>query len=211
MNELFTGQVPIGNGHRLVAEVSPEHGYLDGIADWMTQQAPVSRPANIDAIRLRLLAMKEEVGARRRLAVAENQVVPLHISDDPLIHSPPKVVAVDLRGRTLILRLDVAPTLRWIQAFKTVNYRTAQMGGEPSDFGFQGKEASLTFRYNDLNGATAQPIVDDFKRFLTYAKDKYQAEIEQELSAKNAAEVSRKAAEIAEEKRRLELQQQIRL
>jgi serine/threonine protein kinase len=50
LNEMFTGQVPHGKGHKLIAEVMPTCGYLDLLVDRMMQASPDERP-DIGSIR----------------------------------------------------------------------------------------------------------------------------------------------------------------
>lgn len=51
LNEMFTGHVPLGTGHRSIGSVQPTWGYLDAIVDAMIRQDAAARPDSIDAIR----------------------------------------------------------------------------------------------------------------------------------------------------------------
>lgn len=44
LNEMFTGEVPEGKGHKLIAAESPEHAELDALVDAMLQTDPSERP-----------------------------------------------------------------------------------------------------------------------------------------------------------------------
>ena len=45
LNELFTGQLALGRGHKLIGSLAPQFAYLDELIDKMLQQSPEERPA----------------------------------------------------------------------------------------------------------------------------------------------------------------------
>jgi len=45
LNELFTDQLPLGKGHKLIASIAPEYAGLDALIDLMLRQSPEERPA----------------------------------------------------------------------------------------------------------------------------------------------------------------------
>lgn len=56
LNELFTGEVLQGTGHKKIATASPEFGYLDALVERMVRQSPNDRPASVAEIRQELVA-----------------------------------------------------------------------------------------------------------------------------------------------------------
>jgi serine/threonine protein kinase len=48
LNQMFTGTIPAGKDHRLIATVVPELGYLDELVDRMMQHSPERRPDIIE-------------------------------------------------------------------------------------------------------------------------------------------------------------------
>jgi hypothetical protein len=211
IHELFTGEVPHGKGHRLIADVAAEYGYLDEIVTWMTQQAPDSRPTTIDDVRLRLLAKRREVTARRQLDSAKVQVVSRTESTDALIASPPRLVDMDFRDGTLFLKLSSPVTSSWIQSFQNTNYQRAQMGAGPADFSFSGAQATLAFRYNAPTPQNVQGVVDDFKRFLDLGAAAYKEKVDRELRRREEEAQRQKAKEIDQESKRLEVLKNVKI
>jgi len=47
LHEMYIGDVPLGTGHRRVADVAPTFAYLDALIDLMRRQSPDERPATI--------------------------------------------------------------------------------------------------------------------------------------------------------------------
>lgn len=47
LNEMYTGEVPAGSDYRLIASVSAQRGYLDGLVDMMRRQFADGRPNSI--------------------------------------------------------------------------------------------------------------------------------------------------------------------
>ena len=56
LNELFTGEVLQGTGHKQIATVAPDYGYLDALVERMVRQSPNDRPASVAEIREELVA-----------------------------------------------------------------------------------------------------------------------------------------------------------
>jgi len=55
VNELFTGQIPLGRDHRLISSIAPEYARLDQIVDQMLQQSAEARPGAAGILRSHLL------------------------------------------------------------------------------------------------------------------------------------------------------------
>ncbi len=205
IHELFTGEVPQGKGHKLIASVAPEYGYLDQIVEWLTQQSPSARPASVDEVRLRLLALAREVGARRQLSALEDKIIARTEADDPLIESPPRVVDFDPQGHVLHLKLSAPPTPVWVDTFKHIRHSTALRGAAPEDFSFSGARASVGFTYNQPTLENIQRVIDDFKRFLDIAASDYKDRIERERREADEAALKRKQDEMRAQAKRLEI------
>ena len=50
LNEMFTGQLLQGTGHKTIQSVAPDHAFLDELVDKMVRQSPAERPQSIEAI-----------------------------------------------------------------------------------------------------------------------------------------------------------------
>jgi hypothetical protein len=141
----------------------------------------------------------------------EGAVRPVTESDDPLIADPPRLVGVDVQGRTLHLTLSRAVNSKWIQAFQTTNYSSSLMGGSPSDFSFSGQTASLALRYNEPDEHTVQRLVNDFKRFLGLGAAHY-SDLEAARLRREEEEFRReKQAQLEAERKRLDLLSKIKI
>lgn len=75
LNEMFTGQVPLGTDYTAIANVAPEYVYLDEIAAAMLRQTPERRPCSIDEIKNQLQAAKGEFVVRQRLSQIDQTVI----------------------------------------------------------------------------------------------------------------------------------------
>jgi serine/threonine protein kinase len=210
-NELFTGQVRQGAGYRRIADAAPAFAFLDDIVDLLVQQSPAARPATIDEVRLRLLALHKEAGSRQRLDALGAMAVPTTQPSDPLITSPPKLTGVDVRGETVAITLGTPVTSEWVQAFKSIDYGRCLMGADPTSFAFRGNQATLAFRYDALTPDTAQQIVDDFKRFLGLAEQLYASRVKAALAQQDESARQEIRRQLEEERRRQAILGQLRL
>ncbi len=210
-HELFTGLVPHGKGHKRVSDVSPDYAYYDEVIDWLTQHEASNRPSSVDEVRIRLIGLGKEAGARLKISAIENAVIPVTKADDPLISDPPRLVGCDLQGHTIHLKLSTKVTSKWVHAFQHTNYHTALMGAGPTDFSFGGDSVTLTMRYNEPNAGNVQQIVNDFKRFLDLGAVLYR-DLENARMRREDEEFRRqKEAQLKKEKHRLDLLGQIKI
>ena len=72
LNEMFTGEVPQGSGHKRIGDVAPQYGYLDTSVDRMIRQSPAERPGSIAEIKRELIARGNEFVSQQKLRVPPN-------------------------------------------------------------------------------------------------------------------------------------------
>jgi serine/threonine protein kinase len=66
LNELFTGDVPQGQGHLLVADIAPEYAYLDALVETMIQNVPANRLQSAAEVKARMGLAERTKGATRQ-------------------------------------------------------------------------------------------------------------------------------------------------
>ena len=111
LNEMFTGEVPQGTGHKRVGSVAPDYAYLDPVIVAMIQQSPENRPRSIAKIKEELIGRGNEFVAKQRLDQARKAVVPETTPDDPLGGEDIRVVSAEYSAGSLVCQLSAAPPL----------------------------------------------------------------------------------------------------
>jgi serine/threonine protein kinase len=167
LNEMFTGEVLQGTGHHTIEEIAADYGYLDPLVGLMVRWSPDERPQSIEAIKLDLIAHKNEFIQRQHLSQLEREVVPVSDIDDPLIARPVEVVDYDYNDGTLIFHLNHQVTSEWIEVFRNINSYSYQIGSEPRYFRFADKTASIA------GSVGADKIAANFRDYLRKANTDY--------------------------------------
>ena len=175
LNEMFTGEVPYGTGFKTIAQVSPEHGYLDDIISNMIRQSPQDRPASIEAVKEQLIGRKNEFINRQQISKLREEVIPVTEVDDPLIVDPPRIVNFDWDHGTLTLILHRPVNRKWEWAFHNMGNYSFTMGKEPQHFHISGDKAVIQAHEHEVQG-----IIDIFKSWLPIANRKYEDTIRRE-------------------------------
>ena len=174
LNEMFTGEVLQGTGHKLIGSVAPQYGYLDPLVDLMVRHSPAERPASIVQIKQELIARGNEFVSQQRLNHLKSTVISENEIDDPLIDNPIQPVAVSYTddGR-LEFELDRTPSADWVRAFVSQGSYSAIMGSEPQRFQFLGNRALVPVVGNQVG--TMQVVADHFKNYVRTANERYKA------------------------------------
>jgi hypothetical protein len=152
LNEMFTGTVPLAHGYPLIANVSPEHGYLDEIVARMIHHSPADRYQTIAKIKDDLLSRGNAFIEHQRLDQLRKQVVSAITPDDPLGGEDVRRVSVeyepdrtDPKRGELIFLLDPAPPPVWQEGFKRPDeYRFIGGVAEPAYVRFYTNRAVLS-------------------------------------------------------------------
>lgn len=176
LNEMFTGQVPIGTGYREISQVRKEYSYLDDLISEMIRQSPDERPTSIEQIKNKLIGYKNEFVTKQRLSVVTQTVIPVTEIDDPIFNDPIRIIDFDYdKGvLTLIFQHEINP--RWINALNNMGSYSSVWGKSPEYFHFNSNRASITVR-DEIEG---QRVIDYFKSWLPLAHAKYQSILRQE-------------------------------
>lgn len=141
LNELFTGEIPHGKSHKLIASVAPHLGYLDGLVDEMLHQLPQSRPATIGAIKQQLIARGNEFVALQRLSEMRSTVVPA--AEAPVVPDL-SFAGFDYQSGQLLITLNQDPPSGWISLFHDPpGGHSEVIGYGPGQFSLRGRTLSV--------------------------------------------------------------------
>jgi serine/threonine protein kinase len=162
LNELFTGEILQGTGHRRVGEVQPDIAYLDDIIEGMVQQNPDRRPGSIDALKKELVGRKHVQVERQRLEREKQLVVPA--SEAPAFE-PIRIVDfdVDPARSSLILKLSRNVTPEWVEGYRRQG--SGLLGYTGDRWVVRGDSASISAVHDDPK--LVQQLIDYAK---TYAQ-----------------------------------------
>jgi serine/threonine protein kinase len=175
LNEMFTGEVLQGTGHKLIGGVAPQYAYLDPLVGLMVRHSASDRPASIADIKRELIARGADFVSQQRLSQLKGTVISAKEIDDPLIASPIKPVGVTYADDSrLEFELDRTPTPEWVRCFVSLGSYRAVMGSEPQRFQFSGNRAFVPLAESQI-GMT-QMVADNFKNYVHAANQGYRTE-----------------------------------
>ena len=175
LNEMFTGEVPSGTNPRLIAEVSPEHAYLDDLVELMRRQVPEDRPRSINDLKRQIAGRASDAVAFQRLNALKNEVVPAASAEIP---PEVKVVSLDyvtsgqevhFSGPHLVFVLEPKPSGDWTHLFNNLGRHgniTSLLGRGPETVGFTNGKAII--RANEHEVAN---VVQNFKQWVGRANE----------------------------------------
>lgn len=177
LNEMFTGEVLQGAGHKRIADVAPDYSYLDGIVEMMSQQNPVNRPESIEKIKIELIGRKNAFIALQKYDDAKKQVVP--ISEVPEF-IPVKIAGLDYDAGTLTLKLSRNVPPGWAQEFNNPRGgHSALVGYGPERFTIRGNTATIGVRGDE---SFIQQIVNHAKNYAEAANRNYVLQMQEQAS-----------------------------
>jgi len=174
LHEMFTGDVPLGTGHRKVADVAPDFAYLDALIDLMRSQDPSQRPS-VGDVKRELIARGHQFVDLQRLNDMKKEVVPESEISDRLIADPIRLVEkIDYRNGTLTLRLNQPVNEKWVACFQT---RATRFSANVSSaiVSFQGDRANIIVPEHFL-----QEGVRFVQDYLPTANEEYATQVKRE-------------------------------
>lgn len=200
LNEMFTGDIPLGTGFTTVASVAPNYAFLDGLIEAMIKQDPEQRPS-IALLRQELASRETQFASQQKIDRLTQEVVPEETLDDPLIRHPVTLVNVDYQREELIFKLSSSPNFKWIEQFHNrLSGITSFVGMGPGSVSFRGSVARIACAPRD-----AQMQIDYFKDWLMKANQSYAARIAIEAQEARQQEQKKRESTLAEERKRQEL------
>lgn len=141
LNQMYTGEIPLGTQYKKIERVAPSFSYLDDLAEQMIRQDPNQRPT-IAEVKEQLIARQQQFVSLQKIHELTKQVVPEAVVTDPLILDPIRPTAFDYDEGRLLARLNRTPNSRWIQLFQS-QAATQFVGMGPNQAQFYGTLAAV--------------------------------------------------------------------
>jgi serine/threonine protein kinase len=198
LNQLFTGEIPLGTQFKKVQAVAPTFSYLDEVVDEMMRQDPLQRPSIAD-VKKQLIARRQEFVSLQKINQLTKQVVSEDTPTDPLVVDPIRVDNFDYRDGQLLLTLSRVPNPKWIQQFLN-QATTSFVGMGPGATTFQGPLASVR--------ATRNTVVQQksyFESWVRNANGLYEEAVRCEIEAEKRRREQALQQELAKERERQEI------
>ncbi|MGC1371413.1 MAG: serine/threonine-protein kinase, partial [Candidatus Sulfotelmatobacter sp.] len=206
LHEMFTGDVPLGTGHKRIADVAPAFAYLDALIDLMRRQSPDERPASIADINGLVQRYEYEAVRLQRLSKINGTVIKSHEIDEPLAEIPPKLVNFEWDRGQLTLILDRPVTSEWVNALRRMGSYSSVMGKPPDVFAFKGDRAVVAAREHEI-----QLVIDYFKGWLPLASRTLKSLLEQVARKEETRRKEQLRLEREAEEQRLRVLHNIRI
>ncbi len=168
LNEMFTGEVLQGSGHKTIASVAPSYAYLDDIVNAMVRQSPSERLDTIPAVKNELQRKGNEFISAQKISALSQAVVPEAELDDPLIVNPVRLVNIDYNGDYLFFELSPPVNPNWIQSFGHIGSYQSVLGKGPPHFGWDRGRAVIQATEQE-----APLIAEFFKKYVDQANAVY--------------------------------------
>lgn len=166
LNEMFTGEILQGAGHKKIADITSKYAYLDDLVELMTQQNPANRPESIEKIKMELIGRKNAFVALQKYDESKKQVV---TATEPSEFIPIQIVGLDYESSILKLKLSRNIPPGWMQEFHNPRGGySAVMGYEPEKFHIRGDTASIGVRGDER---FIQDIVTHAKNYVNMANN----------------------------------------
>jgi serine/threonine protein kinase len=144
LNQMFTGEIPLGTQFKKIGTVATEFSYLDEVVEQMIRQDPVQRPSIAD-VKMQLIARHQQFVSLQKLDALSKQVVPQNSVTDPLVTDPIRPQGFDYNDGHLLITLSRLPNRLWIDKFQT-QATTQFVGMGPETVTFQGQVAWVPTR-----------------------------------------------------------------
>lgn len=193
LNELFTGEIPQGNGYKHIGDVNQEFNYLDSIVESMVQQKPENRPPSIKEIKKELIRQKNSFVAMQRLEEITNKVVK---NSEPEEFEHLSIDSLDYNEGILTLQFNRNIPPGWAHEFQNPRGGHASViGYGPDYFNLQGNKATIRVRDDET---FVQKIVDHAKNYTTAGNNGYMQRITDQAKQEERIEREKYEREVAE-------------
>jgi serine/threonine protein kinase len=174
LHEMFSNEVPLGTGHRKVADAAPEFAYLDPLIELMRNQEPTRRPS-IGEVKQELIARGHQFIERQRLNAMKKEIVPESKITDSIVANPIRLTGKeDYRNGILILKLNQSVNKEWVACFQ---HRATRFDGNVSS-------AVVSFEKDRVKIIVPEHFLQQGVRFvqdyLTPANEDYAAQVKRD-------------------------------
>jgi len=176
LNEMFTGDVPHGTEYRLISDTNSDFGFLDGVVAQMIRQDPNNRYASVAEVKAAISFHRGEFLTLQKISQIDDTVIPADEIDEPLAHTPPKLIGFDWNGGILTLTLDQPVNHDWVNALHNMGNHSAVHGIGPERFDFRDCEVQVSAQSHDV-----QKVINHFKRWLPLATQRLKKTMQQDF------------------------------
>jgi serine/threonine protein kinase len=206
LNEMFTGEVPQGTEYQLISNANNDFGFLDDVVEQMIRQNPNNRYASIADVKTAISFHHNEFLALQKISRIDETVIPAGEIDEPLAHTPPKLIDFDWTDGNLTLMLDRPVNPAWVTALHNMRSFSAVEGIPPNAFKFSGHEARVA-----VPPYSVQNVVDHFKNWLPNATRVLYQRMQQEIERQEFEQREKLKRQRAAEEERLKVLRSIKI
>lgn len=202
LNEIFTGELPLGVDFKKIKDIYPDYAYLDDLIDNMLKKFPEHRPNSIDEIKKQLIARQNDFISRQKISQLKNTVIPFSEPDDPLIANPVSVGEMDYQNGKLIFFLKPFINGIWEFSFKSLGGYSFINGFEPRHFDFETDRATISVP-DDEN--LIRTVSSNFHEYVNKTNQEYKNRVLEGIKKKQRSEQEKLQREIEEEEKRQQI------
>jgi len=198
LNQMFTGEIPLGTEFKKIAAVAPDFAYLDEIVDGMIRQDPAERPSVAD-VKRQLIARKQQFVSLQKVNELTGHVVSEGTITDPLVVDPIRAVNFDYQDDALVVTLSRSPNPAWIEEF--THQATQQfLGMGPSTARIRGAVACVPSKRSVVVQQKGQ-----FEGWIRNANGLYEQRLQREMATQKRQAEEALQKQLAKEKERQEI------
>jgi serine/threonine protein kinase len=207
LNEMFTGEIPIGTDYKKIEAFDKEFCYLDEVVSKMIRQSSKDRYQNISDLKKEIINLEKVYKALSKIQKLNSESIIKDNSVDYLVENPPKLINYDWDNGTLTLILDKRINSKWIQAFNNMGGYSSYLGYEPQRFNIQGSTAII----DNVHTGIVQGIINYFKEWMNTTNMVYKSMIENEKNQKYNKEQNALREKISREQERQKVLSSVRI
>lgn len=197
LNELITGQVPLGTKFLQIRDVAEALAYIDPIVDRLLAQDASARFASSTDLKRELKARGRQAIATQRVSEVEGRVIPATEADSALVDDPIRIVDADWDNNQLTIELNHVAPAEWRWALVNMGSYRSIMGKGPEIYQVQGTKVRVQARADE-----AQRLVDQFKEWLPKVQQVYLEKLENDRRQEEHRKQQEYEAVLAKEQER---------
>lgn len=196
LNEMFTGDIPMGANYKKIGAINSDYGFLDDMVDKMISQEQKNRYQTIDELLIDFRARMDIARKDRQISALSKPIADDGIKDK-IYNNPITIIDMDIKSGALYITLSEFINLTWEQIFyhdSLTSYMSSPCCYK--DFSISGRIA--TYRLNEFVNSddVLSKLVSDFKAAIQITNDKYKEYIGQQHRQTIEVEILRRQKEI---------------
>ena len=204
LNEMFTGQVPAGEGYETIGNKCPAYAYLDAIVSALYRQNIAERLYPIDRI-ITELKVRASI-ARNQEVVSKLQAVVDRSASEQV--KTPTLVEKEFKKSNLVFKFDIVIPDEWLQILQQGSFdHMSLMGYETNKVTrIDSSTLGMPVAHNE-NTQNILQVVEYFKGWVRSVDAKYVALITAHICQRKSQEEENRRLEILRVKRENEIQE----